>query len=127
MALKGNLRDFTVTQLLNLINLAHKTGSLVIEGPEDAVLVYFREGKLAYAQNGQEDNSLATILYKSKKLNATQHQIIKQRAGNISDKELGLLLINASYLTQQDILTSLQAYFTGVEYLGSSCACQKAL
>ena len=114
MALKGNIRDFTVTQLLNLINLAHKTGSLVVEGPEEAVLVYFREGKLAYAQNGQEDNSLATILYKSKKLSATQHQIIKQRAGNISDKELGLLLINASYLTQQDILSSLQAYFTGV-------------
>ena len=32
----------------------------------------------------------------------------------MSDKELGLLLINANYLSQQDILTSLQAYFTGV-------------
>ena len=114
MALKGNLRDFTVTQLLNLINLAHKTGSLVVEGPDEAVLLYFREGKLTFAQNGQEDNSLATILHKSKKLNATQHQIIKQWAGNISDKELGLLLINASYLTQQDILSSLQMYFIGV-------------
>ena len=31
MALKGNLRDFTITQLLNLINLARKTGALVID------------------------------------------------------------------------------------------------
>jgi hypothetical protein len=31
MALKGNLRDFSTTQLLNLINLARKTGALTIE------------------------------------------------------------------------------------------------
>ena len=29
----------------------------------------------------------------------------------MSDKELGLLLVNANYITQQDILTSLQGYF----------------
>ena len=52
MALKGNLRDFTITQLLNLINLAKKTGSLVIEGPGEIAQVTFREGKLAYAQIG---------------------------------------------------------------------------
>lgn len=114
MTLKGNLRDFTITQLLNLINLARKTGSLVVETPGEAVMVYFREGKLAYAQNGKEDNSLATILYQAKKINATQHQIIKQRAGNLSDKELGLLLINANYLTQQDILASLQMHFVNI-------------
>ena len=32
MALKGDLRDFGLNQLLNLIHLAHKTGSLTIEG-----------------------------------------------------------------------------------------------
>jgi hypothetical protein len=32
----------------------------------------------------------------------------------MSDKELGLLLINANYLSQQDILASLQGYFTHV-------------
>jgi hypothetical protein len=32
MAVKGNLRDFSVTQLLNLINLARKTGTLTVEG-----------------------------------------------------------------------------------------------
>lgn len=114
MALKGNLKDFTVSQLFNLINLAHKTGSLSVEGAGEAVQVYFREGKLAYAQNGKEDNSLATILFKSRKLNATQHQIIKKRAGNISDKELGLLLVNANYLSQQDILISLQTHFVTI-------------
>ena len=35
MALKGNLRDFTITQLLNLVNLAKKTGTLVVGDKAD--------------------------------------------------------------------------------------------
>jgi hypothetical protein len=114
MALKGNLRDFTITQLLNLINLARKTGTLVVEGPGERITVSFREGKLAYAQAGAEDNSLITILFRSNKLTAAQHRALKERTGNMSDKELGLLLVNANYITQQDIITSLQNYFVGV-------------
>jgi hypothetical protein len=41
MALKGNLRDFSITQLLNLVNLAQKTGVLVIEGPGEVARVTF--------------------------------------------------------------------------------------
>jgi len=114
MALRGNLRDFTTAQLLNLINLAHKTGTLVVEGPGDTAKIAFRDGKLAFAQIGQEDASLAYILFKAKKLNTGQFRSIQQRAAHISDKELGLLLINAGYLTQEDILVNLQQYFTDV-------------
>jgi hypothetical protein len=114
MALKGNLRDFTVTQLLNLIHLAHKTGGLFVEGPNETAQVFFREGKLAYAQMGLEENGLATILYKSKNITANQHRVIQERAGDMSDKELGLLLINANYITQQDVLNSLQSYIVSI-------------
>lgn len=114
MALKGNLRDFTITQLLNLINLARKTGTLVIEGPSDTARVIFREGKLSFAQYGLEDTSLASILYKCNKISQSQHRILKERTAQMSDKELGLLLINAGYLTQEDILNSLQSYFVDV-------------
>lgn len=114
MALKGNLRDFTITQLLNLINLARKTGTLVVEGPGERVMVSFREGKLAYAQSGGEDNTLVGVLYRSNKLTAAQHKALKERAGNMTDKELGLLLVNANYISQQDILASLQNYFVGI-------------
>jgi hypothetical protein len=114
MALKGNLRDFTITQLLNLINLARKTGTLVVEGPGDTAFISFREGKLAYSQLGDMDNGLATILYRTKKLTQAQHKIIKARTTNMSDKELGLLLINANYISQEDILASLQTEFVGI-------------
>ncbi len=114
MALRGNLRDFTITQLLNLINLAQKTGTLVVDGPSEQAHVSFKEGKLAYARIGQDDAGLAAVLHKANKLNANQYRTIGERAGAMSDKELGLLLINAGYVTQEDILLNLQAHFIDV-------------
>ena len=111
MALKGNLRDFSVAQLLNLVNIAQKTGTLIVENTTERVWVSFREGMISYARAGKEEN-LATVLYRAKKLTAAQYRAIQEKAQNISDKELGLLLINANYLSQKDILTSLQFYFT---------------
>jgi len=114
MALRGNLRDFTITQLLNLINLANKTGSLVIEGPSETAKIAFREGKLAFAQIDEEDGSLASVLHNAKKLTLGQFRYIQQKEAQISDKELGLMLINAGYLTQEEILTNLQQYYTDI-------------
>jgi len=112
MALRGNLRDFTITQLLNLINLAGKTGTLIVDGSAEQAHVAFRNGKLAFARIGREDNRLATVLHKANKLTVNQYRAIVERAGQMTDKELGLLLINAGYVTQEDILVNLQNFFT---------------
>jgi hypothetical protein len=114
MALRGNLRDFTITQLLNLVNLAQKTGTLVVDGPSEQAQLAFRDGKLAYARLGREDNRLATVLHKANKLSVNQFRIIGERAGQMTDKELGLVLINAGYVSREDILLNLQAYFNDV-------------
>jgi Domain of unknown function (DUF4388) len=111
MALKGNLRDFSITQLLNLVNVAQKTGTLVVEHSPEQLYVSFREGKLSYARDGVDGVGLTMVLYRARKLNAAQVRAINERAGNMTDKELGLLLINSNYLSQQEILSSLQAHY----------------
>ncbi len=111
MALKGNLRDFSVTQLLNLVNVAHKTGTLIVERSQEQVFVSFKEGKLSFARDGVDAAGLTMVLYHSKKLSAAQVRAINERSGGMSDKELGLLLINSNYISQQEILSSLQAYY----------------
>ena len=110
MALKGNLRDFSTIQLLNLINLAKKTGTLVIEAPGQGARMSFHTGKLIYAQMGAEDGNLTTILRRAGKINDEQAKALRARATTASDKELGLLLINAGYVSQSDILTSIRNY-----------------
>lgn len=116
MALKGNLRDFSTTQLLNLINLAKKTGTLVIEAPGQGAQMSFRNGKLIYALMGQDDGSLTSILHKAGKLTEEQAKALKTRAGNATDKELGLLLINAGYASQGDIINSIKTHTTEVVF-----------
>ena len=109
MALKGNLRDFSTTQLLNLINLARKTGTLSIQNNGDSAQMSFREGKLIYAFLGSEaDNHLAQILHNAGKLSEDQARIIQARAKGTSDKQLGHMLIQRGHITQSDIIQSVR-------------------
>lgn len=110
MALRGNLRDFSFTQVLNLINLARKTGMLTVEGPGELARIYFRDGKLALASIGREESDLSAILARSRKITANQARVIRERTRSMSDKEVGLLLINAGYISQKDVFDSLQLY-----------------
>lgn len=114
MALSGNLRNFTITQLLNLINLAKKTGLLIIQRPEEKFEIFFIGGKLAYAQVEKRDNSLINILSQSKLITSNQKKIFRQNATKMTDKELGLLLINAEYLHQEEIISCVQTYYMNI-------------
>lgn len=114
MALKGNLRDFSIIQLLNLVYLAKKTGALNIKGPGESAKVVFRDGKLGYAKLELDDSKLAAVLHKSQIITKSQYHTIKKNASHMSDKELGLVLINAGYITQTDVIESLQDYYVGI-------------
>lgn len=115
MALKGNLRDFSTTQLLNLISLARKTGTLTIESGQVAHMS-FREGKLIFASLGENSSNLAYILQRAGKLSSEQGRIIQTRAKGTSDKQLGHLLIQAGYVTQSDIIQSVRQHILDVVY-----------
>lgn len=117
MALKGELEHFSTTQLFNLINLARKTGTLFIEQSEQKrAQISFREGKLIFAQAENQDGQLASMLHRAGKLSDDQVRLIRERAGTTSDKQLGLLLINAGYVSQPDIIQSIQQYTLDIVY-----------
>lgn len=119
MALKGRLRDFSLAQLLNLVNLARKSGLLTIDAPQGHASLYFREGKLIHAAlNGPEAGSgdLARVLTRAGKVTPDQIRMLQAQGRARSDKELGLLLINAGYMGQAEILQSLRAHLLEVVY-----------
>jgi len=116
MALKGNLRDFSITQLLNLINLARKTGTLTVERPPERADLCFREGKLVYASLGNQHNRLDQILLKTGRLTTEQTRLIQTQVNTTDDKELGLWLINTGYVTQKDILQSVRQHMLEIVY-----------
>src|SRR5258708_36141996 len=97
--LKGTLEDFHTTQLLHLINLAKKTGTLHVYEPvatgrqitigdgmtkraevtpgKERANDTFRMGKLMHATAGNQDGLLASALHKSGNRNDAQHSIIR--------------------------------------------------
>ncbi|MDX1995122.1 MAG: DUF4388 domain-containing protein [bacterium] len=133
MPLQGNLRNFSTTQLLNLINLSGRTGTLTIyegipTGELDAMKeekmapgaerasVSFRTGKLVFAALSGQNNDLVAVLNKSGKLTDQQATIIRDRAKGTADKALAMRLISANYVTQNDIVNSIQQYTLDIVY-----------
>lgn len=108
MTLKGNLKDFTFTQLLNLINLANKSGALYVERPGFASRVVFQNGKLTFFESGEEKPSLLKILTDHQLITASQHRLLRERLTEQSEREIGIYLVNAGYATLDQVLEVLE-------------------
>jgi hypothetical protein len=116
MALKGNLRDFSFSQLLNLINLARKSGVLTMTS-EAEVTLSFREGKLIDAcDSASEVTNLAQLLFQRGMLSQEHYDAIAARAAAMNDKQLGRLLIQAGFVNQTDILQSVRQNILDIVY-----------
>lgn len=64
MALQGNLEDFDLTDVLQLIHLGKKNGALEIEVEGDRGEIYFESGKVLYAKTKKKmgEDSIHEIL-----------------------------------------------------------------
>jgi hypothetical protein len=120
MALHGNLKDYPITQLLNLVNLSHKTGTLVLKSDVATAWLAFDKGKLAYAQVGKDDGNLTKILLQNKKISAGISDYLHKFGDEPNDKEIGLYLISGGYVTREDIIALLHRhYFQSIRQLFS--------
>jgi len=116
MALKGRLEDFGITQLLNLINLARKTGTLYLEGgPQDAHLC-FREGKLIYAAIAGSEESLLMILQQAGIFTVAQVQTIQTYMPNKTDNDIAQVLITGKRLKPQVVVKSVREHMLAMVY-----------
>lgn len=133
MPLQGNIRDFSTTQLLNLVNLSRRSGMLVIfEGVPTGEVDYnknpimkpggerarvaFNKGKLVFAALNGQENGLVAVLNKAGKLTDDQAKVLRERAKNTSDKALAMRLIGAKYVTQTDIVNCIKQHILDVVY-----------
>lgn len=108
MALKGRLEDFGITQLLNLINLARKTGTLYLEGAQKNSYLCFREGKLIYAALEGVEDSLPVILQRANVFTAEQVRMIQTNMAGKTDRDIAQVLITSGRLQQQVVVKSVR-------------------
>lgn len=118
MALKGNLHDVSLNQLLNLIHLARKTGALTLQSKNGsgAARLYFKEGRLIHAALDGQEARLTDMLVKIGKITPDQARSIRSRSRVGSDKEMGLMMIQNGMLNQTDIVQGVKSYLLETVY-----------
>jgi len=116
MALKGKLEDFGITQLLNLINLARKTGTLHLQGPDRAAHLCFREGKLVYAAAEGVEDYLPIVLQRAGVFTADHVRMIRENMAGRSDQDIAKVLITSGRLKQQVVLGHIREHVLNLVY-----------
>jgi hypothetical protein len=116
MALKGNLRDFSTTQLLNLVNLARKTGMLTVNDSTQNVVLYFKDGRLIRACTNADTGHLAVMLLKTGKLTQEQAETVNNQSGSSSDRVVGKYLMDARLVSRDDIIQGVKDYMLDIVY-----------
>lgn len=125
MTLQGTLRSCTTSQLLNLINLARKSGTLTIFSTgtsplEEAVTgrsateTALRRAKVVFEDGVPvmsllEMHDLVTLLRRAGKLSAAQAQWLEGRIGQATEKAQALALIEGNFATRDEIVRFYEA------------------
>lgn len=106
MALQGNLRDFSATEILQLLGSQKKTGCLILESGPLRSFVFVQDGRIVSTRppGMVKDDPLVSFLRRANRL--TDEQLLGLTTiHQESKRDLEDLLVNGRYIEQQDITT----------------------
>ena len=115
MALQGTLKDFSITEIIQLIGQQLKTGVLKIRRGKDLVEIHFVDGMIVHIYSnyrGRKD-LIGEILVKAERITEEQlDRVLKIQKDTL--KYLGEILVELQLLTKDDVLKviSTQIYET---------------
>lgn len=103
MALRGNLKDFSLPDVFQLVQLSGKTGVLRIVGPDAEGSIWFRDGNVFFAQSNWRREQLGERLVAAQRITpaALARALDLRAAEPEGGRRLGEILVNEGYITQQ--------------------------
>ena len=115
MALQGTLKDFSITEIVQLIGQQLKTGVLKIRRGKDLVEIHFVDGMIVhiYSNYRGKKDLIGEILVKAQLITEEQlERVLKIQKDTL--KYLGEILVELQLLTKDDVLKviSTQIYET---------------
>lgn len=104
MALQGNLRDFSVSEILQLLGTQKKTGCLLLEHDHESAAVYVSEGRVVSAREPgmRPDDPLFVFLKDIHRLPEEQYRGLMTIHRETS-RDLEDLLLNGRYMEQEEL------------------------
>jgi hypothetical protein len=105
--LEGALDRFAVPDLLTFLDMARRTGVLVMERPEQETKLFFREGKPVFATSSKGELKLGHVLVRQGKLPAptVERLLAQQRAGG---HRMGQALIAERLMSEAELASVLK-------------------
>jgi hypothetical protein len=115
LALQGTLKDFSITEIIQLIGQQLKTGVLKIRRGKDLVEIHFVDGMIVhiYSNYRGKKDLIGEILVKAERITEEQlDRVLKIQKDTL--KYLGEILVELQLLTKDDVLKviSTQIYET---------------
>jgi len=104
VALQGNLRDFSASEILQLVGTQKKSGCLMLEWNTERAMVWINEGRIVATRppGMQKDDPLLAFLLATHRLSEEQYRgliTIQKESG----RDLEDLLLNGRYLDSQEL------------------------
>jgi hypothetical protein len=104
MALQGNLRDFSVNEILQLLGTQRKTGCLMLEWNTERAQIHVLDGRIIGTRQAgmRPEDPLLTFLIKVHRLSDEQRRGILS-IHRESNRDLEDLLVNGRYLETEEL------------------------
>jgi len=102
--LQGNIENFTLVEILQLIAAGRKSGTLGIQRDDSIIMIYFEAGDIVYAYGPRETFHLGQLLTERGKLTDQQlDEAIELQAQTENTRRLGEILIGKGFIDRTDL------------------------
>jgi len=103
MAIKGSLREASLTDVLQLLALGQKSGCLTVTDRTNLGYIYFDKGRIIYASLVNRLDRLGDILLKSGRISTEQLQAGIDLQSRYRERRLGEILVTSGAISQGDL------------------------
>ncbi len=117
MALEGTLRDFSLSDIFQLIGLQRKTGVLTLRSAEDVVTISFLDGKVVGADslNKHLEDRLGQVLLKTGVLTGVElDAALKTRMETL--ERLGHILLERTVISREELRKAFEQQILQIIY-----------
>lgn len=110
MSLRGNLEDFSLSDIFQLVSYSKKDGVLRIRRGQDSGGVWFHDGRVVFAQSNSLDELLGERLVRARKITRrTLNRVLAEHESQGEGRRrIGQALIEGGYLSE-DVLETFVA------------------
>ncbi len=109
MALEGTLQDFALVDILQLVGMQRKTGTLTLARKEETITVLIQDGMVIWASPGDAifDETLGRILVRRGRINPQKWEEVRQSQVR-SGQRLIPLLSSGQWISPKDLESVMQ-------------------